>query len=436
MFSITGSWDPNRGTIIAPLRDWSERSASQAELARRIQPALSAIPGAQARVGGGNSLGIRSAGNRVELAVTGDDHDEIAAAARRLAAAVETELPGLRDVEVAFDATQPQLSLRIDRERAADLGVPIDGLDTALRALVKGSEVATVTVDDRSVPVMLQSRAGTVRNPQDLLGLSVRSRDGQPVSLAQFVSFENGAIAAQLDRHGQRRAVEMSVELGEGMTLPDAVRDLRALAARTLPPGMGLLLRGDAASLEETSRGVTITFAIALLVVFLVLVAQFESLTSGAVVLVTLPFALAAAVFAMTLAGVSLNLYSQIGLLLLVGVMAKNGILLVEFADQLRDAGRNVRDAAREAASTRLRPILMTMASTVLGAVPLLLTTGPGAESRSAIGWVIFGGLALAAVFTLFLAPVVYALLAPFARPRAHEAERLAQEMAAAEGTS
>jgi multidrug efflux pump subunit AcrB len=436
VFSITGSWDPNRGTIIAPLRDWSERRASQADLARRIQPALSAIPGAQARVGGGNSLGIRGAGNRVELAVTGDDHQEIAAAARRLAAAIETELPGLRDVEVGFDATQPQLSLRINRERAADLGVPIEGLDTALRALVKGSEVATVTVDDRSVPVMLQSRAGTVRDPQDLLGLSVRSRDGQPVSLAQFVSFENGAIAAQLDRHGQRRAVEMSMELGEGMTLPDAVRDLRALAARTLPPGMGLLLRGDAASLEETSRGVTITFAIALLVVFLVLVAQFESLTSGAVVLVTLPFALAAAVFAMTLGDISLNLYSQIGLLLLVGVMAKNGILLVEFADQLRDAGRNVRDAAREAASTRLRPILMTMASTVLGAVPLLLTTGPGAESRSAIGWVIFGGLALAAVFTLFLAPVVYVLLAPFARPRAHEAERLAQEMAAAEGAS
>jgi multidrug efflux pump subunit AcrB len=256
------------------------------------------------------------------------------------------------------------------------------------------------------------------------------------VALSQFVRFENGAIAAQLDRHGQRRAVEMDMELADDATLADAVRDLRALAARTLPPGMGLLLRGDAASLEETSRGVAITFAIALLVVFLVLVAQFESLTSGAVVLLTLPFALAAAVFAMMLAGVSLNLYSQIGLLLLVGVMAKNGILLVEFADQLRDAGRSVRDAAREAAATRLRPIVMTMASTVLGAVPLLITTGPGAESRSAIGWVIFGGLAMAAVFTLFLAPVVYALLAPWAKPRAQEAERLAQEMASAEAAA
>ena len=437
VFSITGSWDPNRGTIIAPLRDWSLRTGDaegQAALARRIQPALSAIPGAQARVGGGNSLGIRGGGSRLQVAITGDDHATIAAAADRLAAAIEAELPSLRDVEVAFDATQPQLSLRIDRERAADLGVPIDGLDTALRAMVKGSEVSTMTVDDRSVPVILQSRRGTVRDPQDLLGLSVRSSNGQPVALSQFVRFENGAIAAQLDRHGQRRAVEMDMELADDATLAVAVQDLRALAARTLPPGMGLLLRGDAASLEETSRGVTITFAIALLVVFLVLVAQFESLTSGAVVLLTLPFALAAAVFAMMLAGVSLNLYSQIGLLLLVGVMAKNGILLVEFADQLRDAGRSVRDAAREAAATRLRPIVMTMASTVLGAVPLLLTAGPGAESRAAIGWVIFGGLAMAAVFTLFLAPVVYALLAPWAKPRAQEAERLAQEMATAEG--
>ncbi len=162
------------------------------------------------------------------------------------------------------------------------------------------------------------------------------------------------------------------------------------------------------------------------------LVAQFESVTSAAVVLVTVPFGLAAAVFAMLLAGVSLNLYSQIGLLLLVGVMAKNGILMVEFADQLRDRGRAVLDAAREAAATRLRPIVMTMASTVLGAVPLLLSAGPGAEARAAIGWVIFGGLALAAVFTLFLTPVVYTLLAPLARPRAQQAQQLADEMAAA----
>jgi hydrophobe/amphiphile efflux-1 (HAE1) family protein len=433
VFTITGRWDPNRGQIIAPLKDWAERDLTQQALAARLQPALSALPGAQVRVIGGNSLGVRNASGGLQAAITGSDHTRIAEAAYALAAAAEQQMPGVVDVRVEYDATQPQLSLRIDRVRAADLGVAVDGLDAALRALVDGTEVATMAVDDRSVPVMLESSLRGVRDPQDLLGLTVRNADGRAVPLSQFVRFEDGAIAAQLDRHGQRRAVEMSLSLAEGVPLQRAVDDLRALAARTLPDGMGLLLLGDARTLEETSRGVQITFAIALLVVFLVLVAQFESVTSATVVLLTVPFGLAAAVFAMAASGVSLNLYSQIGLLLLVGVMAKNGILMVEFADQLRDRGMAVIDAAREAAATRLRAIVMTMASTVLGAVPLLLSAGAGSEARAAIGWVIFGGLALAALFTLFLAPVIYTLLAPLARPRASEAERLAQELAAAE---
>jgi multidrug efflux pump subunit AcrB len=223
--------------------------------------------------------------------------------------------------------------------------------------------------------------------------------------------------------------VQLSAIAADGVPLQQAVNDLRTLAQTELPEGMGLLFRGDAATLEQTGRDVAITFAIALVVVFLVLVAQFEGLTSAAVVIITVPFGLAAAVFAMALSGTSVNIYSQIGLLLLVGVMAKNSILMVEFADQLRDAGRSVLEAAQEAASTRLRPIMMTMASTVLGALPLVLGSGPGAESRASIGWVIFGGLSLAAVFTLFLTPVVYLGLARFAPPRASHGERLTAEM-------
>jgi hydrophobic/amphiphilic exporter-1 (mainly G- bacteria), HAE1 family len=432
LFTVTGQWDPNRALIVAPLADWSARTLSQARLTARLQPALNAIPGAQVRIFGGNSLGVRNAGGALQAAVTGDDYERIAQAAQTLAAAIERELPQLQDVRVGYDATQPQLSLRIDRARASDLGVSVPGLDAALRALVDGNEVATLTAGDRSVPVWLEARAGAVRNPQDLLGLTVRTAGGQAVPLAQFVSFEHGAIAAQLDRHGQRRAVTLDIALADGVALRRAVDDLRELAARTLPANHGLLMLGDAATLEETSAGVTLTFGIALLVVFLVLVAQFESVTSAAVVMITVPFGLAAAVFSMVLSGVTLNLYSQIGLLLLVGVMAKNGILMVEFADQLRDRGTAVMDAAAQAASTRLRPIAMTMASTVLGAVPLLLSAGPGAESRAAIGWVIFGGLALAAGFTLFLTPVVYALIAPWSKPRARQAEQLAEELAAA----
>jgi multidrug efflux pump subunit AcrB len=319
--------------------------------------------------------------------------------------------------------------------------VAVDGLDTVLRALVDGTEVAELTVDDRNLPIMLESSARGAVDPQDLLMLKVRA--GGPgiegsaaaplVSLAHFVTFEETAIAPELERLGQRRAIELSAVAGDGVPLRQAVDDLRALAARELPPGMGLLFRGDAATLEETGRDVAITFAIALVVVFLVLVAQFEGVASAAVVLLSVPFGLAAAVFAMWLSGTSLNIYSQIGLLLLVGVMAKNSILMVEFADQLRDAGRSVREAAQEAAQTRLRPITMTMASTVLGALPLLLGSGAGAESREAIGWVIFGGLSLAALFTLFLTPVLYLGIARFAKPRASQGERLAREMKAAE---
>jgi multidrug efflux pump subunit AcrB len=215
--------------------------------------------------------------------------------------------------------------------------------------------------------------------------------------------------------------------------MAQVVQRLRELAARELPPGMGLLFRGDAAQLEQSDGDIRLTFAIALVVVFLVLVAQFESVTSAAIVVLGVPFGLAAAVAAMLATGTSLNIYSQIGLLLLVGVVAKNAILMVEFADQLRDAGRSVREAAREAAHTRLRPIAMTMASTVLGAVPLVLASGPGAEARQALGWVIFGGLSLAAVFTLLLTPVLYLGIARFSRPRADAGERLTQELRAAQ---
>ncbi|MDR7153074.1 hydrophobe/amphiphile efflux-1 (HAE1) family protein [Hydrogenophaga palleronii] len=432
LFTITGRWDFNRAEIVAPLTDWSERSVSQAELTARVQKLLDDLPGARVRIRGGNSLGVGGGDGSVQMAVTGDNYARIADAAYAFATAIEDRLPGLRDVRVSYSASQPQLTLQVDRERATALGVPVEGLDTVLRALVDGTEVAELNVDDRTVPVILQSTARGATDPQDLLSYSVRASGPggeRLVPLSQFVRFEETAIPSELERLGQRRAVQLSAVTAEGVPLAQAVTELRALAATELPPGMGLLFRGDAATLEQTGRDVAITFAIALLVVFLVLVAQFESVTSAAVVLISVPFGLAAAVFAMALSGTSVNIYSQIGLLLLVGVMAKNSILMVEFADQLRDAGRSVLEAAQEAAATRLRPIMMTMASTVLGALPLVLGSGPGAESRAAIGWVIFGGLSLAAVFTLFLTPVVYLGIARFSRPRANQADRLASEM-------
>lgn len=431
MLSITGMFDPNRGIVIARLRDWDERTISQGEISSQLRPVLDQIPGAQVRIAGGNSLGIRGADGGIRFALTGNNHVAIAEAADAFAEKMEAALPGLRDIRVEYQATQPQIALELDRARAADLGVSVDAIRTALRSLVDGDEVVELSVQDRTVRVVLESTGGTVRGPQDLMSLNVRAAGDKLIPLSQFVRLSEQGVAAELDRHGLRRAVELSGDMEEGYSLREAVDDLRELAQNELPAGIGLLFLDEAATLEETSQGLAITFGIALLVVFLVLVAQFEGVTSAAAVMITVPFALCAAVYAMVLSGTSLNIYSQIGLLLLVGVMAKNGILLVEFADQLRDRGYSVLEAAKEAASVRLRPITMTIASTVFGALPLIITSGPGAESRAAIGWVIFGGLGLAVVFTLFLAPVVYLLLARLSRPRAHQSEQLDREMEA-----
>ena len=431
--SITGRWDLNRGEISAALVPWDQRDVSQAEIEAQLAPELAGLAGARARTTSGNSLGLRgSDGGGISLALTGPSYPAIAAAAYPFAEALD-EVDGLSEVRVQYQATQPELSIGIDRAAAADLNVPMTELSAALRALIDEDEIAEITIDDQAVPVMLQSSAGAVRDPADLLNLSVRSDSGVLVPLIQLVNFSEQGVAAELDRQGQRRAIEIDASLDPSLPLQAAVESVRTLAETTLPGDIGLLFLGEAATLEETSSDLLLTFLIALVVIFLVLVAQFESLTSAAVIMITVPFGVAAAVFALWLTGTTINIYSQIGVLMLIGIMAKNGILLVEFADQLRDQGIGVHDAAAQAAQTRLRAIAMTLASTVLAGLPLILSEGPGAEARSAIGWVVFGGLGLAAIVTLFLTPAVYALIAGLSPPRAAKAAALDAELSLAD---
>ena len=219
------------------------------------------------------------------------------------------------------------------------------------------------------------------------------------------------------------------MDIAPGLPLADAIAEIERLGDEALPAGINMILQGDAATLEESNRDLLITYGFAFIIVLLVLVAQFESVTSPLVILLSVPFALAAAVYALTFTGVSLNIYSQIGLIMLIGLMAKNGILLVEFADQLRSMGRSVKDAVFEAAIIRARPIVMTLISTVLGALPLILSSGAGAEARNSIGWVVFGGLGLAALFTLFLTPVIYLGVARLSKPRTQETRALEEEL-------
>ena len=433
IYSITGRYDLNRGQVGARLTDWADREVSQAEIEADIEEAIGVLVGANPRIQRGNSLGLRrSAGGGMTVALTGPSYPRIAEAAFAFAEKMNG-IDGLSRIRVQYQATQPQLSIGVDRARASDLGVSMEELSLTLRALVDEDELIELTIEDEAVPIVLQSSTGAIRDPIDLLNLYVRSASGGLVPLSQLVRFEEEGVAAELDRHGQRRAVEIDASVAPELTMREAVERVRALAQAELPDEIGLLLLGEAATLEETSSELTVTFAIAIVVVLLVLVAQFESVTSALVVMATVPFGVCAAIYALWLTGTTINIFSQIGVLMLIGIMAKNGILLVEFADQLRDRGVAAAQAALDAARLRLRAIAMTLASTVLGGLPLILSEGPGAEARAAIGWVVFGGLGLAAVFTLFLTPAAYALIAPLSRPRADAAQALDGELARAE---
>ncbi|MDE0796528.1 MAG: efflux RND transporter permease subunit [Alphaproteobacteria bacterium] len=433
VMSIVGRWDLNRVWIVAPLAPWDERTRSQAEIAKELRRPLRQITGAHVRLRQPNSLNLRRSGGRMEFALTGSNYKDIASAADDFSAAMQKRLPQFDDPDVEYQQTQPQLSINVDRRRAEDLGVPIDGIASTLRAMVAGFEVAELNVNDRSIPVMLESAAGAIDDPGDLRNLFVPTASGGLVPLSSFVTLTEVGVAAELDRTGQKRAVEIDTALPAGYPMRKAMAEVQAIADDTLPAGIDLHFLREAATLEETSNEVMITFVIAIVVVLLVLAAQFESVLSAMVIVLTVPFGLAAAIFALKLTGTTLNIYSQIGLVMLVGLMAKNGILVVEFADQLRDRGHSVMDAVREAAITRLRPVMMTMLSTVFGALPLILSTGPGAEARSAIGWVVFGGLGIATVFTLVLIPVIYSVLAPLVPSRAHAGIRLDRELREAE---
>ena len=428
VLSIVGRWDLNRVFIVAPLAPWSERSRSQAEIAAELRPKVKAITGATARIRTPNSLNLRRSGGSIEFALTGSNYPDIAAAADDFLTAIHDRLPQFEDPEVEYQQTQPQLTVQVDRRRAEDLGVPIQGIVATLRAMIDGFEVAELNVNDRSVPVLLESAAGAINDPTDLHNLFVAS-GGELVPLSAFVRLQETGVAAELDRTGQKRAVEIDAAMPPGYAMRQAISDIEAIADDILPKGIGLRFLNEAATLQDTSSEVALTFAVAVLVVLLVLAAQFESLVSAFVIVLTVPFGLAAAIFALKVTGSSLNIYSQIGLIMLVGLMAKNGILVVEFADQQRDRGLSVGDAVRTAAMTRLRPVMMTMLSTVLGALPLILGSGPGAEARNAIGWVVFGGLGISTLFTLILIPVIYSLLAPLAAPRAHAGIRLDREL-------
>jgi len=433
VLSVVGPGGLNRAFVVVSLAEWSKRERGQRQILAELNRSLNQVVGIRILSRNPNSLGIRGAGSGLQFAVTGSDFDALAVAAENFVGELRDRLPRLNNPMLAFDATQPQLSLRVDLARAADLGLSLQSMNLALQTMLDGRRIGEVHVADRAIGVELRGPEGAIRNPGDLENLFVRAGGGRLVPLSAVVMTEETAVAPALRREGQMRAVPLQAGLNPGYDMRAAMTEVQALARETLPPGMNLRFLGEAATLDQTSRGMGLTFLFAIVIVLLVLSAQFESFISAIVIMVTVPFGLAAAVFAMALTGSSLNIYSQIGLVMLIGLMAKNGILIVEFANQLRDRGANVLDAIRDASVIRFRPVMMTLVSTVLGGVPLLLSTGPGSEARSALGWVIVGGLGLSALFTLYLTPVAYSVVAGFSSPRAAEEQRLSDELAGAE---
>lgn len=429
IYTVVGQWDPNLVFITANLKPWEERDISQQEIINNIREPLSQVPGAPGRAFGDNSLNLRGQGGGLEMAITGENYDEIFRAAREFTAVIKERMPELGEPNVSYQPTQPQLRVKIDRRRAAELGVSLSDISSTLRAAINGDDVADLNVGDQQIPVMLRTRNNLIQSPQDMQNLYVSSSSGELVPISSISEIVEEGVSAELERQAQRRAIEVDADLPEDLPMSEAVEQLRAIADEVLPDSMGLVFLGEAATFEDTSQEIAMTYILAFLIVLLVLAAQFESLNSAVVVMLTVPFGIAAAIYALFLTGTSMNIYSQIGLVMLIGLLAKNSVLLVEFADQLRDRGMEVREAIEEAALIRLRPIMMTLVSTILGGLPLILSSGAGAEARNSIGWVVFGGLGLATLFTLYLTPVLYLWLARFTKPRADESARLENEM-------
>ena len=430
--SIVGFGGAARAFIIVRLTNWDARARTQQEISDELNESLSEIPGLRVSARSGNSLGIRGAGSGLLFAVTGNaDYDDLTAAADAMVEAMGSD-PTFVNPQLSAETNEPLLEVVIDEDLARDMGLSVSDVAAMIRAMTEGITATSVFVDGEEVDVRIVPGGRPIDDPTDMETGFARLPDGRFVPLSTVAEFRPTVSTAQLAREGGMRAVAAQANFGKDADLGSAAARAREIASKVLPDGMEMTLLGEAAALEDSQLGTLMVFAVAGLIVLLVLSAQFESLASAVVIMLTVPFGLGAALLAIQITGGTLNYYSQIGLVLLIGVMAKNGILIVEFANQLRERGRDIDTAIREAMRIRLRPVMMTMISTVFGGLPLILTSGAGAEARMAVGWVIVVGLGFATVFTLFLTPVLYRWIAPLGGVPGGAARQLATEVAEA----
>jgi multidrug efflux pump len=413
----SGAWgalsDVNVGTMYMPLTLWSERDDSAAQIAQRVRQRTAGIAGVRIVVIQPPSLSIGGGNKPVQVVLGGSDYAQLARWRDQIFERVGNENPRLLNLESDYQERKPQLQVRIDRNKAADLGVSLQTVGRTLETMLGSRIITTFIKDGEEFNVVVQAREEDRATPQDLGNIYVKSeRSGALIPLSALVNAEETAGPAQLKRFNRLRSITISANLAPGYSLGEALDYLETAIRDEVPEGLQINYDGQSRELKESGGKLWLTFGFSLLIVYLVLAAQCESFVHPLVILATVPLAISGALIGLWLFGSSINVFSQIGGIMLIGIACKNGILIVEFANQLRDRGHEFVEAVVEAATIRLRPILMTSLCTACGAIPLMIAFGAGAESRQSIGSAVFFGTVISLALTLFVVPSLYVLLA------------------------
>ena len=408
---IVGSGDVTQMNSFARLKDWSERKTSQQDTVQKLLPKLRAIAGIQASASNPASLGVRGFGKPMQFVIQSSaSYAELDKIANQLVERLKDN-PGLADLDTDLRLNKPEVQIKIDRARAADLGLDVTVIGRTLETLLGGRNVSKFEIGGEQYDVTVALPASDRTSPEALSGLFVRGSGGEMVQLSNIMTANEAVAPRELRRFNQLRAITIQANLAPGFTLGEAITAFNAAAKDVLPDNVVTDLTGQAREFRDASSNLALVFVLALAFIYLVLSAQFESFRDPLMIMLSVPLSMTGALAALYLSGGTLNVYSQIGLVTLIGLITKHGILIVDFANRLQEEGRSRLEAVIEGATLRLRPILMTTSAMVLGSVPLVLATGAGAESRMQIGWVIAGGMTLGTVLTLFVVPCAYSII-------------------------
>jgi multidrug efflux pump len=402
--------DFNAANLNIFLREWDDRDETTDDVVREVNRKLAQVASVRGNATVRSSLG-RGRGQPINFVIAGTSYEKLAQARDRIMAAAGDN-PGIVNLDADYVETKPQSLIEIDRQRAGDLGISIDDVSQALQSLMGSRRVSTYVRDGEEHRVIVQAEASGRESEERLDGVYVRARSGDLVPLSNVVTLRDTATARELGRFNKLRAITLQGSVAPGHTLGSALAFLEE-QARGSPEILAVGYRGESLAFKQTGGSIWLVFAVTVLIIYLLLAAQFESFIHPAIIISAVPLAVSGGIFGMWLSGTTINLYSQIGIVMLVGLSAKNGVLIIEFANQLRDEGLAVDTAIREAAARRLRPIVMTSLATVAGAVPLAIASGAGAGARSAIGVVVVFGVSLATAVTLYVVPLLYRWLAP-----------------------